>query len=332
MMPEIRQNPATKEWVIIATERAKRPEDFAKPENTEEDLPAFLDTCPFCPGSEDKTPPEIMSYRDGDGKWTLRVIPNKFPALVPKGETAREEDFDFFRSMDGVGQHEVIVETPKHNETFGTIDDAKALEIVRAYRERYLALSTDKRFKLVKIFRNQGKAAGTSLEHPHSQIVATPIVPLHIRHRLEEATRYYDDHGQCVFCRMIEMERKEGKRVVLEEDGFVVIHPFAARVPFETWILPTEHRATFGEVSMAELEGFARALNRTLGRLVQVLRRPAYNLVVRTAPNGEEGEEYYHWHVQIIPRLTTPAGFELGTGVYINTTLPEITAAFIREA
>ncbi|UCF04747.1 MAG: galactose-1-phosphate uridylyltransferase [bacterium] len=330
-MPEIRQNPATKEWVIIATERAKRPEDFVA-EEEEYTIPDYLEDCPFCPGNEDKTPPEIMSYGDGNGNWTLRVVPNKFPALVPHVLGEREEDFDFFRRMDGLGQHEVIIETPKHNESFGTIDDAKALEIVTAYRERYLALSEDKRFKLVKIFRNQGKAAGTSLEHPHSQIVATPVVPLHIRHRLEEATRYYDNHGKCVFCRMIEMERKEGERIVMEEDGFVVIQPFAARVPFETWILPLDHHATFGEIPEQELKGFARALNRILGRLMSILHQPAYNLVVRTAPSGEEGEEYYHWHVQIIPRLTTPAGFELGTGVYINTALPEITAAFTRES
>ncbi|MCK4236424.1 MAG: DUF4931 domain-containing protein, partial [Candidatus Krumholzibacteria bacterium] len=176
-MPEIRQNPATREWVIIATERAKRPEDFVDEKDEEEDVPEYLESCPFCPGNEGKTPPEIMSYRTNGGKWTLRVVPNKFPALVPEGVPVREEDLDFFRRMDGLGQHEVIIETPKHNTGFGRIDDEKALEIVTAYRDRYIDLSKDKRFKLVKVFRNQGKDAGTSIEHPHSQIVATPIVP-----------------------------------------------------------------------------------------------------------------------------------------------------------
>jgi UDPglucose--hexose-1-phosphate uridylyltransferase len=329
-MPEIRQNPATKEWVIIATERAKRPEDFVSAEPKISEHPRYLDSCPFCPGNESQTPPEIMSLRGKNGKWSLRVVPNKFAALVPTGDVVREEESDFFRSMDGLGQHEVVIETPQHNVSFGQISDRKALEIVTAYRDRYLDLIKDTRFKLVKIFRNQGKAAGTSLEHPHSQIVATPLVPLHIRHRLEAATRYYDDHGQCVFCRMIEMEKKEKARVVMENERFLVIEPFAARVPFETWILAKEHRATFGEVINAELKDFAIILNGIIGKLWRGLQNPSYNLVFRTAPSGEEGEEYYHWHVQVIPRLTTPAGFELGTGVYINTTLPEMTAKFLR--
>ncbi len=331
-MPEIRQNPATKEWVIIATERAKRPEDFVGENRTEGPIPDFSPECPFCPGNEGKTPPEITANRL-DGTWSLRVVPNKFPALVPVGEDEREEEQNFFRRMTGLGQHEVIIETPRHDISLGRgVDDAKALEIVTAYRDRYRDLSMDKRFKLVKIFRNQGKAAGTSLSHPHSQIVATPLVPLHIRHRLEEATRFYDDHGQCVFCRIIEMERKDRERVVMDDGGFLVIEPFAARFPFETWILPSEHHATFGEVRDAELGGFARILNRLLERLNRALGCPAYNMVIRTAPSGEEGEEYYHWHVQIIPRLTTPAGFELGTGVFINTALPEATAEFLRRA
>lgn len=328
-MPEIRQNPATKEWVIVATERARRPEDFCKSDLVSS-IPAFSEDCPFCPGNEGKTPPEIDSYKEKSGDWTVRVVPNKFPALIPEGDSLREEEFDFFRKMDGLGKHEVVIETPLHNASFGRIDDGKALEIVSMYRQRYRALSADTRFKLVKIFRNQGREAGTSLEHPHSQIVATPIVPLHIRHRLEEATRFYDNHGQCVFCRMVEMERREMERIVMDEGGFLVIEPFAARVPFETWILPETHQATFGEIGDSELEGFARTLNRVLKKLVGALSDPAYNLVMRTAPSGDEGEEYYHWHVQIIPRLITPAGFELGTGVYINTSLPEASAEFLR--
>jgi UDPglucose--hexose-1-phosphate uridylyltransferase len=330
-MPEIRQNPATKEWVIIATERAKRPEDFARGASAEEPLPEHSDDCPFCPGNEDQTPPEITANRT-DGAWSLRVVPNKFPALVPHGEEERAVELSFFRRMDGLGQHEVIVETPLHNASFGIIEDAKALEIVTSYRDRYLELSADKRFKLVKIFRNHGKSAGTSLIHPHSQIVAAPVVPLHIRHRLEEATRFYDDHGQCVFCRIIEMEHQERDRVVMDEDDFIAVVPFAARFPFETWVLPREHHATFGEVTDAGLAGFAHVLNRILEKFHRGLGNPAYNMVVRTAPSGDEGEDYYHWHVQIIPRLTTPAGFELGTGVYINTALPEATAQFLRRA
>ncbi len=331
-MPEIRQNPATKEWVVIATERARRPEEFVEMGETGRKIPVYSKDCPFCPGNEASTPPEIISVVGSDGKWSLRVVPNKFPALIPEGESVRDGDFGFFRSMDGLGQHEVIIETPLHNASFGDISDDKALEIVKAYRTRYLDLSSDKRFKLVTVFRNQGKEAGTSIEHPHSQIVATPVVPLHIRHRLEEATRFFDNHGECVFCRMLEMEKKDGKRIVMDSESFLVIEPFASRMPFETWIIPNEHHASFGEVGDTELSELARVMNRLLEKFNRCLGSLSYNLVVRTVPVGEEGEDYYHWHIQLIPRLTTPAGFELGTGVYINTSLPEAAAKFLRKA
>ncbi|OQX84536.1 MAG: galactose-1-phosphate uridylyltransferase, partial [Candidatus Latescibacteria bacterium 4484_7] len=253
-MPEIRQDPATKEWVIIATDRAKRPEDFARTEKKKK-LPRHSSRCPFCPGNESKTPGEIYSNRDGNGNWTLRVVPNKFPALVSDGSPLREEKLDFFRRVSGIGDHEVIIESPYHNDSFGEIDDDKAFEIVAAYHLRYRELSRDKRLKLVKIFRNHGVEAGTSLEHPHSQIVATPVVPLHIRHQLEEATRFYDNHGECVFCRLIDMELKVKSRVVTKEHGFLVIEPFASRMPFETWVIPLEHHATFGEIDAMELKG-----------------------------------------------------------------------------
>jgi len=330
-MPEIRQNPATKEWVIVATERAKRPEDFVATARKRR-VPRFSKQCPFCPGHEDRTPPEIVSNRDEKGTWTVRVVPNRFPALVPEGEAVREEDFDFFRKMPGLGQHEVIIETPAHDASFGRVGDEKAFEIVTMYYNRYRCLSQDKRFKLITIFRNYGRDAGTSLEHPHSQIVATPVVPLHIRHRLEEATRFYDDNGACVFCKIIESEKKEQDRIVMEGEGFIVIEPFASRAPFETWIIPLEHRSTFGEIGFSELTGFARILNRVLERFVRVLNDPSYNMVIQTAPTNEEDEDYYHWHAKIFPRMTTPAGFELGTGVYINTVLAEAAAKFLRNA
>jgi len=328
-MPEIRQNPATKEWVIVATERAKRPEDFVKPAKPRR-IPRFSKKCPFCPGNESQTPPEIASNRDDRGAWTIRVVPNRYAALVPEGDSIREEDFDFFRRMPGYGRHEVIIETPLHNASLGRVDDEKAFEIVSTYYERYRCLSRDKRIKLITVFRNYGREAGTSLEHPHSQSVATPIVPLHIRHRLEEATRFYDDTGDCVFCRIIESEKKEKDRIVMEGEGFIVIEPFASRSPFETWILPLEHRATFGEATLTELTGFARILRRVLEKFVSALQDPAYNMVIQTAPTNEEGEEYYHWHVKLFPRMTTPAGFELGTGVYIDTVLPEAASKYLR--
>jgi UDPglucose--hexose-1-phosphate uridylyltransferase len=336
-MPEIRQNPTTKEWVIVAVERAKRPEDFVHTQ-AKTQAPPFSEDCPFCPGHEDRTPPEIVSNRSGNGDWTIRVVPNRYPALaskgkgMPKWERVREEGSDLFRWMPGFGKHEVIIETPVHNASFGRIEDEKALEILTMYHARYSALSEDKRFKLITIFRNYGRDAGTSLEHPHSQIVATPIVPLHIRHRLEEATRFYDDNGACVFCKLIEYEKEAKDRIVLEDENFIVIEPFASRSPFETWIIPHAHRSTFGELDLSELPGFARILNRVFERFVKLLHDPSYNLVIQTAPLSEVGADYYHWHVKIFPRMTTPAGFELGTGVYINTVVPEAAAKYLRNA
>jgi UDPglucose--hexose-1-phosphate uridylyltransferase len=327
---EIRQNPVTKEWVIIATERVKRPKDFALDES-EEALPRHDENCPFCPGNEDKTPPEIFSNKGKDGKWVLRVIPNKFPVLKPDGQIDREETSNFFRRMDGLGRHEVIIESPFHDATLGRFSLKETLEIVEAYKRRYCDLITDNRVKLVTIFRNNGKRAGTSLEHPHSQIVALPVVPVHVRNRLESAMRYYDDHGHCVFCRMLEMELKSKKRLVLKNDDFIAFEPFASRVPFETWIVPLKHQATFGEISKKEMKGLARILKSLFEKFVRGLHNPAYNLIVRTAPTGDEGKEYYHWHIQVIPRTTTSAGFELGTGVYINVSLPESSAEFLRK-
>jgi len=334
-MPELRQDPATREWVVIATERAKRPDEFARSEKKEE-VPEYDPGCPFCPGNESMTPPEIWARRVGGGEpdgpgWTIRVVPNKFAALTPDAELNREEEHGFFRRMNGFGSHEVVVESPRHNVNFCSQPDAKAEEIVLAFRERYLALEKDKRYRLVTIFRNRGREAGTSLEHPHSQILATPIVPQHIRQRLEEATRYYDNHGRCVFCDMIEREREEADRVVMDEDGFLVFAPFGARVPFEIYIMPHDHHATFGEIPEPEARQFARVLRRILSRLNRSVNDPPYNLVVRTAPFSDRGEDFYHWHVKIVPRLTTAAGFELGTGVYINVAVPEETAAFLRS-
>jgi len=333
-MPELRQDPATREWVIIATDRAKRPEDFASKEQAPA-LPVHKDDCPFCAGNESMTPPEIWALRPGGGEtggagWTVRVVPNKFSALSPDARLQREEEAGFFRSMDGFGSHEVVIEGSAHNVDFCAQPEAKAEEIVRAWWVRYLELEKDRRFRFVMIFRNRGREAGTSLEHPHSQILAVPLVPQHIRQRLEEATRYYDNHGRCVFCEMLEREREDGTRVVTEEDGFLVFEPFGARVPFETYILPETHRATFGEITEDEARRFARVLRRTLRRLNEAVRKLPYNLVIRTAPFTDRGEEFYHWHAKIVPRLTTAAGFELGTGVYINTSVPEQAAAFLR--
>jgi len=333
-MSELRQDPATKQWVIFARERAKRPHDFISLK-TIPPLPPYKAECPFCAGNENMTPPEIMAYRQGGpanspGWWT-RVIPNRFPALNPQGSLSREEEGGLFRKMDGVGQHEVIIETPQHNLCIALMDDRQIEEILLAYRERYLALREDPRYKLIIIFKNHGLAAGTSIEHPHSQLVAMPIVPLTIRFRFEKAANHFDDNGTCVYCDMLREGLQASPRVVMETNRFVVFHPFASRAPFETWIIPKEHQASFGTISMEDAKEFARVLKTTLLKMYKGLNNPDFNYIIQTAPIKDEHEDYFHWHLQILPRLATPAGFELGTGMFINTALPEETAAFMRN-
>jgi len=333
-MPQLRQDPTTKEWVIIAAERAKRPDNFRKIKPTI-DKPVYREDCPFCPGNEHLTPPETLAYRSGGPPnskgWWVRVIPNKFPALSPEGSLERKEEKGFFRMMDGVGVHEVVIGSPIHNQLFPLNEDKQVEEVLLAYRERYLALREDPRIKLIIIFKNHGEAAGTSLEHTHSQIVGTAVVPSNIRKKLDEAARYYDDHGRCVYCDSIQEELNFKKRIVMDTEKFVVLQPFASRVPFETWIVPKEHQASFGLISIDDSKRFAKVLKTTLLKLYTKLNDPNYNYVIHTAPVKDEQEDYYHWHLQIIPRLTTPAGFEMGSGIYINVSFPEETAQFLRE-
>ena len=333
-MPQLRQDPTTKEWVIIATERAKRPDNFKKTSPIIE-KPPYKEDCPFCTGNEHLTPHETLAYRSSgpaDGKgWWVRVVPNKFSALIPEGSLERKEEKGFFRMMDGVGIHEVVIESPIHNQLLPLMEDKQVEEVLLAYRERYLALRDELRNKLIIIFKNHGEAAGTSLEHTHSQLVGTAVVPSNIRKKLEEAARYYDDRGRCVYCDLIRQEINFGKRLVMDTEKFVVLQPFASRLPFETWIIPKTHQASFGLISMEDSKRFAKVLKATLLKLYSKLNNPDYNYVIHTAPIKDEQEDYYHWHLQIIPRLTTPAGFEMGSGIYINVSFPEETAQFLRE-
>jgi len=336
-MTQLRQDPGTREWVIIAAERAKRPKDFTKAPRAAEDLPPTHDPkCPFCPGNEGMTPPEVLAYADGPRQpngpdWKLRVIPNKFAAVSFGGSQERYLD-GMFRSMDGLGSHEVVVETPRHDLSIGTMPVERVQQVLAAYRDRLSALNSDERVSLVTIFRNHGVGAGTSLVHPHSQIVATPVVPLHVRHRLDAWRDYYDDNGSCSLCDMLAAELEAETRVVMQTDHFAVICPFASRSPMETLIIPKAHRATLGTDGEGELADLARVLSTLMGAFHEAMSDPDYNYVVRTAPSEELTADYIHWSVKVVPRLSTPAGFEIGSGMYINATPPEDAAAFLREA
>ena len=329
-MPELRQNIFTKEWVIIATERAKRPEEMTT-HREPKIIASRVESCPFCPGNEDKTPPEIMRVpSDGSGPWQVRVIPNKFSALSRDAQPIRT----IHRSrhtLGGFGVHDVIVDTPDHSHTTALMTDAHVANVLRAYKSRYDALTLDPRIAHVTIFKNHGVDAGTSLEHPHSQLVATPVIPAQVRGRFQEAMRHYDDFGECIFCQMLEEEVTEQTRIVSTTEHFVVLEPFASATPFTTYIFPRRHMASFGDISTSEIVDMASTLRATLAKLYYGLGNPDFNYSLRCAPAELVGAKYFHWYVSIIPRLTRVAGFELGSGMFINTVPPESAAEFLRN-
>jgi UDPglucose--hexose-1-phosphate uridylyltransferase len=327
-MPELRKDPVVERWVIIATERARRPMDFT-PEVVR---PRGREDCPFCPGHEDRTPPEV--FRSGgseDGPWTVRVVPNKFPALHADGEVLAAGDGIYDR-IDGVGAHEVVIESPDHFAGLGTLPAAHVGEVLVAYRERLLALRKDPRLEYVLIFKNHGIAAGASLEHPHSQLIATPILPELVAEELQGAMRYFRMKERCVWCDIVRQERRDGSRLVLDDGGFVAVAPFAPRFPFETWILPTLHRVSFESLGPDEVDALARLLRNLIARLGRLFEDPPYNFALHTAPLKETDPEHFHWHLELMPKLTRLAGFELGTGFFINPTPPEDAARFLRLA
>ncbi len=328
-MPELRQNRFNKEWVLIATERAKRPEELKVKRDGVAALPAYSEKCPFCPGNEKMAPPAVMAI-PGNGAWQVRVVPNKFAALSREGELWRKIERSH-RTMNGVGIHEVIVETPNHALTTALLPVESVAEILSAYLQRFTEISADPRIAHVTIFKNHGAAAGTSLEHPHSQLIGTPIISTQVRHRMYEAIRHYDEFGECMFCEAIKEELSDPIRMVVTSDHFIAAEPFASATPFATHIYPRRHMASFGDITPEELLDLARVLKTVLAKLYAGLQNPDFNYAIRTAPHENKGVMYYHWYLSIIPRLTRVAGFELGSGMFINTVLPEAAAEFLRN-
>ena len=328
-MPQFRQNFITKEWVIVAPERGRRPDQFAKEKNHDHSaLPIHDPSCPFCPGNESLTPPPSLVL-GGPGGWKLRVVPNKFAAVEPSLVPERRND-GLFLSAAGFGMAEVIIEHPAHNTTLALMNDEEVIGVVTAYKTRYAALASNPDIDLVTIFRNHGRAAGTSLIHPHSQVIATPIVPPHVRHLMQQAIIYHDTRGTCPYCDMMKEELSNGIRVVEETPHHVAWCPWASRVPFETRIMPRRHYSRFDSMTDEESADLARLLRRTLLRLHAGLGDPDHNIVISTSPTSDGEVHYDHWRLTITPRMTTAAGFEMGSGIFINTTPPEDAAAFLR--
>jgi len=329
-MPEFRQNMATKEWVIISPERARRPEDFAKDRPKKaRSLPAHKKSCPFCPGNESKTPEAVLEI-PGNSKWALRVVPNKFAALKDHLTPERIRVGKFLKAG-GFGIGEVVIETPAHNKTIATLEPKEVEAILKAYRTRYLEIAKNEKITLITIFRNHGVRAGTSLEHPHSQIIATPIVPPHVRDQIFQARVSCDTYGGCIYCAMIKEELSQGERIVAETDHFVAFCPYASRSPFETRILPKRHASVYGAITDVEIKDLANLLRKILKKIRAGLNDPDYNYVIRSAPTEDIHASHYHWYIVIIPRITTAAGFEIGSGIYINTSYPESCAQFLGD-
>jgi UDPglucose--hexose-1-phosphate uridylyltransferase len=330
-LPELRKDPITGRWVIIATDRAKRPSDFIR----QSAAPAGGGVCPFDYGNEHKTPPEVLSYRNTGGRdepgWRVRVVPNKFPVLGIEGELNRQGE-GMYDKMNGVGAHEIIIETPQHNVTLADMQEHQIEEVLWAFRDRVNDLKRDRRFKYILLFKNHGELAGASLEHPHCQLIALPVIPRRVKEEVDGAKLFYELKERCIFCDIIRQETVGGARLVTETERFAVLEPYAPRFPFETWILPKQHRSHYEEADAPTLKDLAWVMRSTMRKIDKVLERPAYNFIVHSAPVQDPALEHYHWHFEIIPKLTKVAGFEWGTGFYINPTPPEESARFLREA
>jgi UDPglucose--hexose-1-phosphate uridylyltransferase len=340
-MPELRYDPLEHRWVIIATERAARPSDLVDKSKYN-----HVKLCPFCEGQETSTPPEIWAYRDpktapNTPGWKVRVVSNKFPALKIEAEGKRI-GVGYYDMIEGTGAHEVIIETPQHDLSLPDLPANHIKWVLLAYRERLRDLYKDPRFRYALVFKNHGKRAGASLAHPHSQLIATPIVPRNVFIKLDAARKHYESKERCLICDLIQQEISTGSRIIAQQNGFVAIAPYASRFPFEIFIAPIEHNHTYGNISDDELEAFAPFMKDILSRLRKVLNDPPYNFVLNTSPNTEAEPKLsdqwttlkydYHWHLDIIPRVIRIAGFEWGSGFYINPSVPEEAAKFLRES
>jgi UDPglucose--hexose-1-phosphate uridylyltransferase len=324
--PLLRHDVATNDWVLFAPARARRPH----PHDTKSSRNTSGDRCPFCPGNEHLTPDEILRVDDGRGAWSVRVVPNKFPALRASVPPEQVEIGPVFRQMGGYGVHEVVIESPEHSRSLPHQPLEQIERVLRVLRDRFVVLSADPQLRAIVVFKNHGEGAGTSLAHPHWQIIATPVVPRLLRQKHEIATDYFDRTAKCLYCVMLDEELKAVTRVIAANDEYVAVLPFASHVPYQVRVLPRTHRSSFGDVPSGELRSLAVILQTVLARIDAALGDPDFNLTVDTAPIGDERKRYFLWHIDVLPRVATPAGFELGSGMSINPVLPEDAATTLR--
>jgi UDPglucose--hexose-1-phosphate uridylyltransferase len=326
--PELRKDPILGRWVIIAGGRGQRPNPFRRYTTA---VPG-AEPCPFCPGQEGATPREVLRYGEPgpDGAWRVRVVPNLYPALRIEGRDDKRGE-GLYDMMRGIGAHEVVIETPRHDEDPASYTVEQMSEVLTAFRERTLDLLRDARFQSILVFKNHGPAAGASLQHAHSQIIALPVTPARIESELKGVGRYFDFRGRCIYCDILKQELHDGRRLVAENADFVALAPFASRFPFEVSILPRAHEPFFQTLAPPLTSTLAEILIDVLRRYKLALKDPPYNYVIHSAPPGAQHPERYHWQVELLPKLTEVAGFEWGSGFFINPTPPEEAARALRE-
>ncbi len=329
-MAQLREDPIARRWIVIDSDHPKGPNDFVK----EDHSPRQEAICPFCPGRENRTPTEVDAIRPEGlsskvDQWKIRTIPNKFPALGHDGPLEKE-GVGMFDVISGYGAHEVVIETPRHNKQMADLTVAEMVLVLNQYQRRYKALSSDTRLKYVTIFKNFGSSAGATIEHSHSQIIALPMVPKSVLEEIQGAEEFHKLNKSCVFCEILKQEYQDKERLVCENEAFVSFCPFAPRYAFETWVMPKTHQAHFVDLEEEGIQRLAQHLLDILNRIKKTLSNPSYNFYLHTSPINYGRPDCYHWHIEIIPKLTRSIGFEWGTGLQIVPTFPHEAAKYLR--
>ncbi len=335
---EMRFDISSKDWVLIATGRARRPETFKKQKRKKSEVP--ISQCPFCNISNNQVPTVIffdnkkLPFNPKKGvipkKWTTLSIPNKYPAVRPSEALDEQVEGGLYQTVNAVGYHEVVV-TRDHKKQLAQLSINKIKEVIDVYHERYLDLMKEKFVNYISIFQNHGVEAGASVSHPHSQILTTPLIDADLRRAILKVQNYFKKNKKCIYCLMIEWEKKVKKRIVFENKDFLVICPFASKVAFEMIITPKKHLPYFEKIAESEKENLAEAFKIALAKLYKGLGDPAYNFYLHTAPCDGKNYDSYHWHWTILPKTGIWAGFEIGTKMEISTIEPEKAAEYLRK-
>lgn len=330
-MPELRRDPVSGVWVIVSPERQVRPQYFA----SNGDNVLLVEDCPFCVGNESMTPSEVYAMRENGSStnmpgWQLRVIPNKYPALRVEGQVNRRGE-GFYDKMNGIGAHEVVIETPFHQMGWDELPVDAVTDVWRTFKYRIDDLKRDFRFKYIQVFKNCGAKAGATNPHPHSQIVALPVVPEAINERLNRAQDHYYLKERCIYCDVLNQELDYGRRVLVENSDYVVFAPFAATFPFQLLVYPRSHGAAFEHTDDRRLYLLAEILQEVLVRYNRILDRPAFNVILHNNPFDRDVSHYFHWHVELVPILSGIGGFELATHSHINAIPPEEAVEILKK-